>query len=242
MPFVTEEIWQRLPNRSGPSIMVAPFPEARKELHDAAAEREMDLVFRAIDGARSVRGEVNLPPNQRVPILLIPRDEKVRALLDKHAQAFQHLANAAPVALEHPGAQRPGQAAVHVEPEVEVHLPLAGLIDFAAEQSRVEKEIAAADAELEKIQGRLGNKGFVERAPKEVVEKDRVRSEELVGKREKLARHLARVTRVEEGMEQKNPQTPGPKSCCVPSAVAPCSKSNFTTPTRASSKFMTAVR
>ena len=198
MPFVTEEIWQRLPNKTGPSIMVAPFPKERKELLDLEAEREMDLVSRAIDGARSVRGEVNLPPNQRVPIVLIPRDEEVRRLLDKHARAFQHLANAAPVQLLHPGDARPRQAAVHVEAEVEVHLPLAGLIDFAAERARVEKEIAGIDAELQKIQGRLGNKGFVARAPKEVVEKDRARSEELVGKREKLARHMARVTSVED--------------------------------------------
>ena len=206
MPFVTEEIWQRLPNKAGPSIMVAPFPGARPERIDAAAEAEMDLVFRAIDGARSVRGEVNLPPNQRVPLVLIPRDQKIRSLLDKHARAFQHLANAAPVELLQPKGQRPRQAAVHVEPEVEVHLPLEGLIDFAAERARVEKEMAAADAELQKLRGRLENKGFVERAPKEVVEKDRVRSEELIGKREKLARHLARVTSVEDGMEEKNPQ------------------------------------
>ena len=208
MPFLTEEIWQRLPNKSGPSIMVAPFPGARPELIDAAAEEEMDLVSRAIDGARSVRGEVNLPPNQRVPIVLIPRDQKVRALLDKHARAFQHLANAAPVELLAPKAQRPRRSAVHVEPEVEVHLPLEGLIDFAAEKARVEKEIAAADAELWKLRSRLDNQGFVARAPKEVVEKDRARSEELIAKREKLARHLARVTSVEDGMEEKNPQNP----------------------------------
>jgi len=158
----------------------------------------MDLVSRAIDGARSVRGEVNLPPNQRVPIVLIPHDDRARDLLDKHARAFQHLANASPVELANPGAPRPRRAAVHVEPEVEVHLPLEGLIDFAAEKVRVEKELSSIDAELQKIRGRLENKGFVERAPKDVVEKDRARSEELSGKREKLARHLARVTSVED--------------------------------------------
>src|SRR5258706_13321387 len=97
LPFVTEEIWQRLPNKSGPSIMVAEVPGARKELLDPASEKEMDLVSRAIDGARSVRGEINLPPNQRVPIVLIPQDNRARDLLDKHARAFQHLANASPV-------------------------------------------------------------------------------------------------------------------------------------------------
>ena len=212
MPFVTEELWQRLPNKTGPSIMLAPFPGPRPERLDPKAEQEMNLVSRAIDGARSVRGEVNLPPNQAVPLVLIPRDQNIRSLLDKHAQAFQHLANAAEISLLQPGARRPRRAAVHVEPEVEVHLPLEGLIDFAAERTRVEKEIAAADSELQKLRGRLDNKGFVERAPKEVVAKDRARSEELIGKREKLARHLARVTSVEDGMEEKNPNAPDAQS------------------------------
>ena len=208
MPFVTEEIWQRLPRAKGhpESIMIAAFPGANDALLDPQAEAEMDLVSRAIDGARSVRGEVNLPPNQRVPIVLIPRDGKTRLLLEKHAEAFGHLANAAPVRLEQPGALRPQKAAVHVEPEVEVHLPLAGLIDFAAEKTRVEKELAKLAGEIAGIEKRLGNAGFVERAPKEVVEKDRARAEELQGKRDKLARHLARVTSPEGAMEEKNPE------------------------------------
>jgi len=152
-----------------------------------------------------VRGEVNLPPNQRVPLVLFAKDPAVFA---RHQRAFQHLANAGEVTLNTFDAPRPRQAAVHVEPEVEVHLPLAGLIDFAAERARVEKEIARAESELQGLRKRLDNAGFVERAPKEVVEKDRARAEELAGKREKLARHLARVTGVEGTMEDKKPQQP----------------------------------
>jgi valyl-tRNA synthetase len=227
MPFVTEEIWQRLPNggagsagdgrsaaarsidggarATGKTIMLAPFPKASDELIDAQAEREMDVLSRAIDGARSVRGEVNLPPNQRVPLMLFARDE---TLFRRHERAFQHLANASEVTLRGMDSLRPKGAAVHVEPEVEVHLPLAGLIDFGAEQVRVEKELQRIAGELAGIEKRLGNEGFVARAPKEVVEKDRARAEELGAKREKLSRHLARVTSVEAGMEEKNPQQP----------------------------------
>jgi valyl-tRNA synthetase len=205
MPFVTEEIWQRLPNKSGRTIMLAPYPEARPGLIDPAAEREMDVISRAIDGARSVRGEVNLPPNQKIPLQLFAKDP---ALFRRHERAFQHLADASEVKLHDFKAPRPRRAAVHVEPEVEVHLPLAGLIDFAAEKVRVEKELSRIATELEGIGKRLGNEGFVARAPKEVVEKDRGRAEELQGKREKLSRHLARVTSVEDEMEEKNPQHP----------------------------------
>ncbi|HXL39390.1 MAG TPA: valine--tRNA ligase, partial [Myxococcales bacterium] len=203
MPFVTEEIWQRLPNRSGRTIMLAPFPGPGSR--DEEAEREMDAISRAIDGARSVRGEVNLPRNQKIPLVLFAKD---RELFRRHERAFQHLANASEVTLRGFGEPRPRQAAVHVEPEVEVHLPLAGLIDFAAESARVEKEIARTEAELQGLRKRLDNAGFVARAPREVVEKDRSRADELAGKREKLARHLARVTSVEGPMEDKNPQQP----------------------------------
>ncbi len=196
MPFVTEEIWQRLPKRTGApvSIMVDAFPGSAGALFfDEQAEREMDLVARAIDGARSVRGEVALPPNQRVPIVLLPRDAAARAILERHARAFQQLANAASVELRAPGASRPPKAAVHVEPEVEVHLPLAGLIDFAESQKARREGLVRIDGELAGLQKRLGNESFVARAPREVVEKDRARADELRGKREKLARHLARV-------------------------------------------------
>jgi valyl-tRNA synthetase len=203
MPFLTEEIWQRLPNRSGRTIMLAPFPGPGSR--DEEAEREMDAISRAIDGARSVRGEVNLPPNQKIPLVLFAKD---RELFRRHERAFQHLANASEVTLRGFDEPRPRQAAVHVEPEVEVHLPLAGLIDFAAESARVEKEIARTEAELQGLRKRLDNAGFVARAPREVVEKDRARADELAGKREKLARHLARVTSVEGPMEDKYPQQP----------------------------------
>ncbi|GAC1339379.1 MAG: valine--tRNA ligase [Myxococcales bacterium] len=210
MPFVTEELWQRLPRSGGGnvSLMTARFPGADEALLDPAAESEMDLVARAIDGARSVRGEVNLPPNQRVPLVLVARDAAARKLFEKHKRAFEHLANAADVRIVEPGeaGARPRQAAVHVEPEVEVHLPLAGLIDFAEERRRVEKELGKIDADLAGIAKRLGNEGFVARAPREVVEKDRARAEELRGTREKLARHLARVTSPEGGMEENRPE------------------------------------
>src|SRR5712671_6457702 len=206
MPFVTEEVWQRLPKRRGhaPSIMIERYP-APDSLIDARAEAEMDALVRAIDGARSVRGEVNLPPNQAVPLVLAPRDAAAHRLFETHRQAFTHLANASEVQVLPPGAPRPRKAAVHVEPEVEVHLPLAGLIDFAAEKARGEKELQKLEGELAGIAKRLDNPGFLERAPDEVVEKDRARAAELEEKRDKLTRHLDRVTRAEDGMnEQKS--------------------------------------
>ncbi|MBS2021470.1 MAG: class I tRNA ligase family protein, partial [Deltaproteobacteria bacterium] len=208
MPFVTEEIWQRLPKKAGApvSIMVTEFPGRGKHdeaLLDTAAESEMDLVARAIDGARSVRGEVNLPPNQAVPIVLVPKNAEVQKLFERHERAFQRLANATTVTLAGAG-KGPKQAAVHVEPEVEVHLPLAGLIDFAEEGKRVEKELQRLAAEREGLEKRLGNEGFVARAPREVVEKDRARAEELRGRIEKLTRHRERVSSWETGMNGEN--------------------------------------
>ena len=125
-----------------------------------------------------------------MPISLIPNSEATRLLLEKHVQAFRQLANAAPVTI---GAERPAKAAAHVEPELEVHLPLAGLIDFGEERKRVEKELVRQAAELEGLMKRLNNEGFVARAPREVVEKDRARADELRAHIEKLTRHRERV-------------------------------------------------
>ncbi|MFL5395690.1 MAG: valine--tRNA ligase [Myxococcales bacterium] len=206
MPFVTEEVWQRLPKAEGqkPSVMISPFPKATDYAVDPVAEREMDLVARAIEGARSVRGEVNLPPNQPVPIVLLPRDGEVQRTFRDHEHAFKKLANASQVTVLAAGAARPRKAAVHVEAEVEVHLPLEGLIDFAAEKVRVEKEIGKIETDLLGLEKRLGNPGFVARAPPEVVEKDRARASELQGKRDKLARHLSRVASPEEHMDEQH--------------------------------------
>jgi valyl-tRNA synthetase len=207
MPFVTEEIWQRLPKRRGhaPSIMVERYP-APDSLSDRRAEAEMDALMRAIEGARSVRGEINLPPNQAVPLVLVPRDVAARQLFETHRPAFLRLANASQVQVLSPGAPRPRKAAVHVEPEIEVHLPLAGLVDFAAEEARVRKELQKLEGELAGIAKRLDNPGFLARAPADVVEKDRARAAELEQKRDKLTRHLERVTGSEDGM---NEQTSG---------------------------------
>ncbi len=158
MPFVTEEVWQRLPKRSfhAPSIMIERYP-APDSLLDPRAEAEMDALVRAIDGARSLRGEVNLPPNQAVPLVLVPRDGAAQRLFEAHRQAFSRLANASEVQVLAPGAPRPRQAAAHVEPEVEVHLPLKGLIDFAAEKARVTKELAGRSGrEGPRPRGRAG--------------------------------------------------------------------------------------
>src|SRR5712675_2272166 len=116
MPFVTEEVWQRLPKRRGhaPSIMIERYP-APDSLIDPRAEAEMDTLVRAIDGARSLRGEVNLPPNQAVPLVLVPRDAPAQRLFETHRQAFSRLANATEVQVLAPGAPRPRKAAVHVE-------------------------------------------------------------------------------------------------------------------------------
>jgi valyl-tRNA synthetase len=125
-----------------------------------------------------------------------------RHTLEQHLRAFGHL------------------AAVHHEAEVEVHLPLRGLIDFATEAARVEKELSKIDNELAGIDKRLSNEGFVARAPREVVEKDRARAQELRGKREKMARHLARITSPEASMEERKDEAK-PGEAAAPAQAHP---------------------
>jgi valyl-tRNA synthetase len=209
MPFLTEEIWQRLPHRRGapPSVMLAAYPQAGEA--DAAAEREMGLTLRAISSIRTLRGESNLPPGKRIPVRIRARSpEDRRALLDA-AGLIRALAQVSELAVEETG-PRLRRAAVAVEPDMEIAIPLAGLIDFAEEERRLRKEIARSEEEQATLLRKLANPSFLERAPEAVVAKDRSRSGELEGKIERLRQSLQVITETEEEedtmhIEQKNP-------------------------------------
>jgi valyl-tRNA synthetase len=206
MPFITEDIWQRLPRRRGgpPSVMVAEFPRGGSP--DEEAEREMGLALRAISSIRALRGESNLPPGKRIPVRIRATDAGDRRSLTEAEGLIRSLAQVSELAIEGSG-PRLRRAAVALEPGMEIAIPLAGLIDFAEEERRLSKEIARCEGERTALLRKLENPSFLERAPEAVVSKDRARSGELAGKIERLKQHLQIVTEPEDTMnvEQKNP-------------------------------------
>ncbi|RKG89626.1 valine--tRNA ligase [Corallococcus sp. CA049B] len=223
MPFITEEIWQKLPmSRPTESICIATYPEPETAWVDAAAEGEMAPVIAAIEGLRTLRGESNLPPSAKVKAVVQSPDATTRELLERWRAYLMPLAGLSEVVVGPPGA-KPPQAAAFVSGNLEIYVPLAGLVDLDAERDRLKKEIARAEQELASLQRKLDNPNFVARAPPDVVEKDKARVTELQERTVKLQDHLQRIA-PEPPMSETPSPLPGSTESEAPEAsesVAP---------------------
>lgn len=189
MPFITEEIWQRLPGH-GVTIMRAPWPAARKELVDVEAEKEMGVIMEVTKAVRHIRGEMNVPPGRRAQVLLVAPESAVRAVLERGSEYMQGLASAE-IKIFPALAEAPEQAAHAVTRGVEIFVPLKGLIDIDREIARQEKEMVAVEKDLARVRGKLSNPGFLAKAPASVVEKEKAKEEELSGKQSAIRERLA---------------------------------------------------
>ncbi len=187
MPFVTEEIWQHLPH-TGESIMIAPYPEPMGE-QDLKAEADFALIQEVVRGIRNARAEMEVPPTRRARVI-IQAESEAAAVLDQAGAYLESLAWASEVVTGAITDQKPPQAVSFITNGVEVYLPLADLVDMEKEIARVEKEIAAMEAEVKRSERMLTNKGFLAKAPAEVVQNER---EKETGYRDKLARLKERL-------------------------------------------------
>ena len=188
MPFITEEIWQtigKMTGRSGPSIMLEAYPKAQSEKIDEAAEAWVDLLKESVDACRSLRGEMNISPATKVPLIAAGDVTKLQA----YAPYLKALAKLADVEI------------VADLPEADAPVALAGdfklmlkiEIDVAAEKDRLGKEIARLSGEIAKANGKLTNESFVARAPAAVVEQEKARVAEFSASLEKLTTQLAKL-------------------------------------------------
>jgi valyl-tRNA synthetase len=189
-PFVTEELWQSLPQqgRATGSIMRAPFPQAPSHWREAEAEAEIAAVVDIVRAARNVRAEMNIAP--KIELELWVGEGPARAVVARHADLVRRLARLGRVHLD---GTAPRGAATAVAAGTEISIPIADHVDLAAEAARLAKEIARLGQEIGKLENKLGNASFVERAPVEVVEKDRARLQTSVDERATLQRSLERV-------------------------------------------------
>ena len=191
MPFVSEEIWHRLPGCEG-SIMKAAWPPKNAQGSDPEAESQMELLMAAIGSIRNIRGEMGIPPGQTLEVILAPENGEVKGLFEKHSHHLGALAKLSGIAYLDGGAP-PEKSASAALPGLNLYVPLAGLVDFAAEEKRLTKSIAKLETELNKSQKKLNNKGFVSKAPEEVVQKEKDKVAENQSKLERLQHNLARV-------------------------------------------------
>ena len=193
MPFVTEEIWQRvapLAGRSGPSLMLEPYPAPRPELDDAKAVEHMTWLKDLILAIRRVRGELDLAPGRQIPVVLVDPSDTERAQLAGGAAYVRALARVATIDILEAGAPTP-KAATALLGELEILVPLEGIIDKDAEIVRLERQLDKLGKHLSRARTKLGNPSFRDRAPAEVVEKERRRAAELESSIGKLEMQLA---------------------------------------------------
>ena len=189
IPFLTEEIWQRiapLAGVGGETVMLAAFPRSDAARIDTAAEADVAWLQQAIIAVRNVRGELGIAPGKKLELLLRNAGPMERRCVAAHALLLTTMAKLESVAFLD-GGEAPASA-TQVIGQTELLVPLAGLIDFDAERARLEREEEKLVKEIEKLAGRLGNTGFVDKAPPEVVARERARLAELEGAREALAR------------------------------------------------------
>jgi valyl-tRNA synthetase len=187
MPFVTEAVWQHLPH-SGEALMIARWPEAGAR--DAEAEAAMQTVMDVVRAIRNARSEYNVEPGRRIAALIIAGDRAT--LFNSQVDALVPLAHLdrAQLQIATDAGAKPEQALALVVGGVEVYLPLAGLVDLAAERNRLQKELERVAELVARSERSLGNPGFVAKAPPEVVQKERDRLAELQAQADKLHRQL----------------------------------------------------
>lgn len=193
MPYITEEIWQRvapLAGRGGDTIMLAAYPEVNVAEQDEQAMADLEWVKRFIVSIRNLRAEMNIPPGQALSVLLRPAGDDARRATDNDA-FLKAMAKLESITLLTADEEAPVSTKQLIG-DTELLLPMAGLIDKDAELARLEKELGKIQGEIKRLAGKLSNQGFVAKAPADVVAKEQ----------EKLADYQATLAKLEQQREQ----------------------------------------
>ena len=194
MPFLTEELWEQTGRNSGPMggslLIAADWPAIDRALVDDAADGELGWLVEIVSRIRAVRGEMNVPPGAKIPLILKGASAETWDRVATHRALIDRLARLSDVGF---GDAVPPGSIQDIVGEATVVLPLADVIDLEQEKARLRKEIGRADGEIAKIDKKLSNRGFLAKAPPDVVEGNRERRDEADRARAKLAEALKRL-------------------------------------------------
>ncbi|MBK1727416.1 valine--tRNA ligase [Halorhodospira neutriphila] len=195
MPFITEAIWQRaapVAGIAGETVMRQPYPQPDEARRDAEAEAEIAWLQRVILGVRRIRGEMDISPSRPVPVLLGNVSPTDRQRLERHRAFLTALARLESVQILDDEADAP-ESALALAGDMEVRVPMAGLVDKEAELARLGKERARLEGEIERAEQKLANEGFRAKAPAAVVDKERAKLAEVREALERVAEQEARI-------------------------------------------------
>ncbi|MCM3179704.1 valine--tRNA ligase [Cytobacillus horneckiae] len=181
MPFITEEIWQNLPHE-GESITIAAWPTVREELTDKAAAEEMKLLVEIIRSVRNIRAEVSTPMSKKINMMIKAKDAETAAVLTKNEGYIDRFCNPEELTIN-TELTAPDKAMTAVVTGAEIILPLEGLINIEEEIARLQKEWDKLNKEVERVQKKLSNDGFIKKAPEKVIEEERAKEKDYAEKR-----------------------------------------------------------
>jgi valyl-tRNA synthetase len=190
MPFITEELWGVSENtREEPMLALAAWPSLQP--HFADAHEELGWLIELVTAVRSVRTEMNIPAGILIQIVFVGPSDATRKRAEFWDATFNRLARISESVFSDKEVPA-GSVQIVVGGEI-VALPLAGVIDLAAERARLAKEMAKADADIARVDAKLGNANFVARAPEEVVEEEKEKRGEAQARKAKIAEALERL-------------------------------------------------
>ncbi|MDZ7922958.1 MAG: valine--tRNA ligase [Marinagarivorans sp.] len=195
MPFITEEIWQKmkdLAGTQGDSIMLMPYPIADDSKIDPQALADFEWMQAVIDGLRNIRGEMNLNPGKKVPAIFTAGSEQDKIRVAANTVFLSTLASLESAVWQDDATQIPASATTLVG-KLEVHVPMADIIDKDAELARLDKEITKLKMETQKLESKLSNAAFVDKAPADVVQKEKDRLIDFAEQVEKLSKQKEKI-------------------------------------------------
>ncbi|HPN11111.1 MAG TPA: valine--tRNA ligase [Spirochaetota bacterium] len=178
MPFITEELWDKIKGEGDGLIMVSRWPEARAEFDFAAESAETALFQEVVYRIRNVRGEMNVPPDKRAPVVFKTASESVASIIRREEVHIKALARVESITLDAAYAPATTDASA-VMTDLEIYIPLKNLIDFDKERARIDKEIERMRGDLGRVEQKLNNESFIGKAPADVIEREKAKRNEM---------------------------------------------------------------
>jgi len=196
MPYITEELWHQvapLAGKSGETISLQPYPEADDSKIDQTALADIEWVKESVLGVRKIRAEMNISPGKKLPLSISDANASDTERLDKHGALLTFLARLSDISILQAGAEKP-DAAVALVDDMQLLIPMDGLIDKEAELKRLSREIEKLEKLTKSLTGKLGNPGFTNKAPPEVVKAEQQKLDDATAALENLKQQKAKLS------------------------------------------------
>ncbi len=189
MPFITEEIWQHLPNNDK-ALIISNWPKYDEKLNYNESENNIEYIKNAISKIRNIRNEMDIIPSRKSEQIFITEDKNIEKIILKGERYFMNLASADKVSVAASMKDITEETVSVVLDKAEVLLPLSELIDFEKELERLEKEKSKLEGEIKRAEGKLSNKGFTEKAPEKLIDEEKAKLEKYKGMYESVIERI----------------------------------------------------